>query len=242
MTEPTRASAWWVNIGRPYDSAKNKPVDGDMDKIRVVERCDSKWFYREGGLALQYGVPVRKDFLPTMYRWHGGAVPDWVRFSYYEFVSPHFRDILEQHEPDTHHFYPVTFVGARRAPLAEMFLLVPGKAIRCISKVSQFLEPIGWEDHWGDHIWHPQLGSRHARVIFDHKKIEGHHLWIPIDFWKTQWMVSDTLKRAIEKAGLSRFVFTPAEVDNALRWALPELRPSPFAKDPPWKQWLEEAD
>ena len=52
-------------------------------------------------------------------------------------------------------------------------------------------------------------------------------------------MVSNELKNAMVRAGLTNLEFSAAESRESMRWMLPKLIKSRFAVDPPWQQFLD---
>jgi hypothetical protein len=235
--EQIDANMWFFDAGNRLPSSQNKPLDGDPKLIEVAPTVEAKWFHRARS-ALNYGVPVKPKSIMTRFRWHGAPPDDVHRWGHYFLVSERFRTIVEQFEPGMHQFFPVTILGARQVVIMVMYVLVPNVALRCFSKLSYGYEPIGWEKHWGDHIWHIQGSCRDPRLIFEDAKVNGHHLWVAIDCWDRPIMVSNALRIGLLEANLTNMGFAPAESREQVRWALPEIVKSKFAVDPPWMAWL----
>lgn len=237
-SEEIEANMWFLSVGdRPTD-ARNKPLDGNP-KLIMIDRSVSepKWFYQARN-SLRYGVPVEAHHIMTRFRWHGAPPSDIHRWNAWLFVSESFKTVVERLEPGRHQFFPIDIVGTHKVIIGSMFVLVPNVAVRCFSKLSSGYHPIGWEEHWGDHIWHVEGSCRDPRLIFEDAKVEGHHLWVAIDQWDRPIMVSNTLRKALLEAELTNLRFSPAESRERMRWALPEIIKSSFTVDPPWKTWL----
>ena len=239
MIEP---NMWHLRSGRGIrghlPSGKNKPLDGDDRLIAVdLTKTEPKWYYRIGD-PMGWGVPVEDLHVVKRFRWHAGTVIDFHNWNSYRFVSERFKSVVELFEPGLHQFFPVDFVGVRGALTAKMYVLVPNVALRCFSKLSIGYYPIGW-DKWGDHIWHLEESCRRSHRIYEDRPTKGHHLWVAVDVGNRPVMVSNELKNAMVRAGLTNLEFSAAESRESMRWMLPKLIKSRFAVDPPWQQFLD---
>jgi hypothetical protein len=233
------ANIWWFRVGNKHTDGRNKSIDGDTRLVEVdTSVAEPKWFHRMER-NLEWGVPVKPDHVLTRYRWHGAAPSDVDHCEGSIMVSERFREIVERFEAGLHQFFPVSLVGTHKSVVATRYLIIPNVALRCFSRLSIGYEPLGWEKHWGDHIWHVQGSARSPRLIFEDRAVKGHHLWVPIDYTIRGFFVSSELKRALLDADLSNMKFIPMESREKLRWMLPEVVKSRFAQDPPWTDWVD---
>lgn len=220
-----------VWILSPYNKrlpGRRGAIDGNEKLVTIdYSRIAPKWYHQSHSI-FRWGAWVDPRFVMTKFAWRGsGQIPDFHSFGHETFVSHAARELIESFEPEVHQFLPVDIIGPRRRILEKQFLLVPGQAIRCFAVgISYGYQAIGQDPN--DRIWHQQGSCRDCRPIFEDEAVEHKHLWIPIDFWKQDFFVSDRLRIALVDSGLSGFKFYPVETRNNLKYKLPRVKRSDF--------------
>ena len=156
---------------------------------------------------LTSGFEVDPNTVPRMVRWcdkHLNRVVDVDVTRNTMLISERVREVIERFEPSVHQFLPIDIFLSPRpfeagdAPVARSYWLVACQSFDAVS---------------AEHTNHPRAVVTYpdgrttpgiwrfkgdAPVVFDHKAIGGRHLWIDLNFVKTEHpFLSNELGRAL---------------------------------------------
>jgi hypothetical protein len=216
-----------------------QPLDGDMSKVRPVDRSVDFGFPEQFGANwFRYGRRVSLDHLPTRWRAINSSgrpvarsridLPDLDSTHRASIVSQRFREIVERFEPGVHQFEPFRAVFARdEEEDRPFFIMVPCQRVvisldheRTRPPMRQFPERpelMKPDPAKPLHFFASGTSTTDWAPVFLREAVAGRHLFCTADF-SGYLFVSADLREALEGAGLQGTTFLgPYPVTDEVR-------------------------
>ena len=187
----------------------------NLDKIRPVnlDHIGAR-SNPEGEGALQWGVPVKTEFMPKVAITKGRkrALADFDKCYGMAMVSEKFRRVVESLEPGIHQFVPVDMRwGTGEKVEGQFYWFVVCNSIDSVNAENTdapFASGISnYTGKYARSYWRvDKEGGGVHRIVFDLNSIQGCHIW------RDKYLVegpycSGIFKRACEQAGISGIGF-----------------------------------
>jgi hypothetical protein len=205
-----------------------QPLDGDMSKVRPVDRTVDFGFPEQfGAMWFRYGRWIAREHLPTLWRAISSSgkpvprarldPPDIESTHLADIVSQGFRDIVERFEPGIHQFEPFPIVHANgERDERPRYLMIAGQRVVISLDQTRTRPPMRQFPERPDlikpdpakplHFFARGTSTTDWAPVFLREAVAGRHLFCTADFSGTLFVSAD-LRGALEEAGMRGATF-----------------------------------
>jgi hypothetical protein len=164
-------------------------TDDVNSRIEYADPANVHWkAKKEHANKREQGYALNPDTLPKKILWGSGDRPIFDVLPWF-IVSPRFRDLVEQFEPDVHQFVPVEVYTERGgAPVATYYWLIVCQRLDSVDREHTTFK---WEEngdpadpdvgYWSDYIIKrdplEMIKIEGSRLVFNASQVENNHIW-----------------------------------------------------------------